>query len=369
VPSELELPSQDASRPWDPPWGFQLFDHAVTELVALLHNYPFPVSGVDDHVFVVICTKYYSPIVGHTLEDYKQAVYSRSLKTGTMDDPFAYYVPQTPCDYSQHNSFFRRSSPNNPTQFINLIQDGISTRLRNIGRGSEAEPPLQLRVSSLEDTIDSVHLTVHALETTMSEIVTLLRGSKHPTAENLQTSHSVAPTADDTLLPTPTPVASPQVSTPMAHHNYRDAVRRTPAPAVPIISTMSTPTVARGLRPNNGSTTVPPEFDSEMKSPMGQQHRSRQEFISGHYCWHSRQFDIHDGKGYSRFQVVWLHHNIDGPYEGKPDKLQKLSLSPLQMTRLNLPFVSMRLQERASAHVDTMKSYCLLFREPELVSM
>jgi hypothetical protein len=49
------------------------------ELVALLHNSPFPVSSVDDPVFVAICTKYYSPIFGHTLEDYKQVVYSLSL--------------------------------------------------------------------------------------------------------------------------------------------------------------------------------------------------------------------------------------------------------------------------------------------------
>jgi hypothetical protein len=60
---------------------------------------------------------------------------------------------------------------------------------------------------------------------------------------------------------------------------------------------------------------------------MGQRHRRRQEYISGHY-WHPCQYDIHDGKGYTRFQqVAWLHHNIDGPYEGKPDKLQKLTLS------------------------------------------
>jgi hypothetical protein len=60
---------------------------------------------------------------------------------------------------------------------------------------------------------------------------------------------------------------------------------------------------------------------------MGQQRqRRRQEYISGHY-WHSCQFDIHDSKEYSRFQVAWLHHNIDGPYMGKPDKLQKLSLT------------------------------------------
>jgi hypothetical protein len=81
----------------------------------------------------------------------------------------------------------------------------------------------------------------------------------------------------------------------------------------------------RGLRPN-GSTINPANFDSEMKSPVGQRQRRRQEYISGHY-WHSCQYDIHEGKGHSRFQVAWLHHNIDGPYEGKPDKLQKLALS------------------------------------------
>jgi hypothetical protein len=82
----------------------------------------------------------------------------------------------------------------------------------------------------------------------------------------------------------------------------------------------------RGLRPN-GSANVPNSLDSELKSPMGQRQRHRQEYTSGHY-WHACQFDIHDGKEYSRFQVAWLHHNIDGPYEGMQDKfLQKLSLS------------------------------------------
>jgi hypothetical protein len=80
-----------------------------------------------------------------------------------------------------------------------------------------------------------------------------------------------------------------------------------------------------GLRPN-GSADVPNGFDSKLKSPMGQRLRRHQDYISGHY-WHACQFDIHDGKGYSRFQVSWLHHNIDEPYKGKPDKLQKLSLS------------------------------------------
>jgi hypothetical protein len=84
------------------------------------------------------------------------------------------------------------------------------------------------------------------------------------------------------------------------------------------------PPINHGLRPN-GSTEYP-HFESDMKSPTGQRQRCRQEYISGHYC-HSCQFDIHDGKGYAYFQVAWLHHNIDGPYEGKPDKLQKFTLS------------------------------------------
>jgi hypothetical protein len=55
-----------------------------------------------------------------------------------------------------------------------------------------------------------------------------------------------------------------------------------------------------------------PESDSALKSPMGQRQRRRQEFLLGHY-WHPRQVDMHVGKAYSRFQVTWLHHNIDGP--------------------------------------------------------
>jgi hypothetical protein len=92
-----------------------------------------------------------------------------------MDDPFAYYVPQTPRDSSHSNSFFRCSSPNSSsTRLISTLHIGISL-IHNIGRPAEAVPPLQLRVSTLEDTLQSVHTTVATLETTMvSEIVTLL---------------------------------------------------------------------------------------------------------------------------------------------------------------------------------------------------
>jgi hypothetical protein len=141
-----------------------------------------------------------------------------------------------------------------------------------MGRGSDAEPPLQLRVSTLEDTIDSVNSTAHGLETTMSEIVTLLRGSTHPEASNLQPTRSVAPPAND-MLPNPTPIASPQVSASVAPLSYRDTARPT-ATTVPRVSATSTPAVSRGLCPN-GSTTLPPEFDSAMKSPMGRRQRRR----------------------------------------------------------------------------------------------
>jgi hypothetical protein len=121
------------------------------------------------------------------------------------------------------------------------------------------------------------------------------------------------------------PVASPQATTlPSTTQegtsdrvSYSDNARRAPS--------LDTPMAHRGLRPN-GSTTIPANFDLDLKSPIGQRQRRRQEHISGHY-WHSCQYDIHEGKGHSCFEVAWLHHNIDGPYEGKPDKLQKLSLS------------------------------------------
>jgi hypothetical protein len=255
-----------------------------------------------------------------------------------MEDQFSYYMPQIPRDSSRQNSFSRRSNPNNPnpTQFISSLQDGISTRLRNMGRGADAEP-MQLRISTLEDTVNSVHSTVHALKTTMSEIVTLLYGKQHE-ASNAQSVRPVAPTAD-AMLPKLPPIASPQVFTSVPPLSYKDT-------AIPTVSATSTPAGTRGLCPNgtttlppdssmessmdtrhhNGSLMSPPDFDSAMKSPMGQRQRRRQTFLSGHY-WHPRQFDIHVGKVYSRFQVAWLHHNIDGPYEGKPDKVQKLSLS------------------------------------------
>jgi hypothetical protein len=97
-----------------------------------------------------------------------------------MDDCFSYYVPQTPRDSSRRNSFFRRSSPT-LTSFINYIQ-GVSTRLRNLGKGgdNEDDDSLQLRVSSIEETLGSVHMTVANLEIALGDIVKLLQTKPNP---------------------------------------------------------------------------------------------------------------------------------------------------------------------------------------------
>jgi hypothetical protein len=241
-----------------------------------------------------------------------------------MDDRFAYYVTQTPRDSSRCNSFFHRSSPTSSTNFINSIQ-GVSTRLRNLGKGGDSDDaPLQQRVSSIEDTIDSVHTTVANLETAMSDIVKLLQTKPTPNPSPVQstpTKVTTFPERKATVTNHPTTTTNPN------SYSYADSTRHVIPPVSPTVTPASVTQHYgnRGLRPN-GSANVPTDFDSELKSPMGQRQRRRQEYISGHY-WHSCQFDIHDGKEYSRFQVAWLHHKIDGPYKGKPDKLQKLSLT------------------------------------------
>jgi hypothetical protein len=117
-----------------------------------------------------------------------------------------------------------------------------------MGRGTDAEP-LQLRMSTLEDTVDSVHTTVHALETTMSKIVTLLRDKQPQVARKPQTERLVAPSPADEWLPKLPPIASPQIGTSRPPVSYRET-------AVPTVSNTTTPTGFRGLRPN-GTTTLP----------------------------------------------------------------------------------------------------------------
>jgi hypothetical protein len=244
-----------------------------------------------------------------------------------MDDRFAYYVPQTPRDPSRRNSFFRCSSPTPSTTFINSIQ-GVSTRLRNPGKsGDSDDAPLQLRVSSIEATLDSVHTTVANLETAMSDVVKLLQSKPTPPTTPMQSTPTKVATFPKRKATVTNHSTTATHSTQSNSYSYADSTQRVVPPVLPTVTPSSTTQHYgnRGLRPN-GSANVPNDFDSELKSPMGQRQRRRQEYISGHY-WHSCQYDIHDGKEYSRFQVAWLHHNIDGPYEGKPDKLQKLSLT------------------------------------------
>jgi hypothetical protein len=119
-------------------------------------------------------------------------------------------------------------------------------------------------MSTLEDTVDSVHTTVHALETIMSKIVTLLRDKQPQEARKPQTDRPVAPPADEWLPKLP-PIASPQIGTlrpPIGTSRPPVSYRQT---AVPTVSNTTTPTGFRGLRPN-GMTTLP--NDSETKSPM-----------------------------------------------------------------------------------------------------
>jgi hypothetical protein len=52
-----------------------LFTRAVTELVVLLRASPFSIEDVADPIFLPICDRYYSPIFGSTLSEYREAVY------------------------------------------------------------------------------------------------------------------------------------------------------------------------------------------------------------------------------------------------------------------------------------------------------
>jgi hypothetical protein len=239
------------------------------------------------------------------------------------EDPFAYYVPQTPRDSSSRNTFFCRSSPNPSKSLISTLNHGISS-IRNIGRAQDQDPPLQLRVTSLEDTLQAVHQTVNTLENTMGDIVTLLRASATATPHTKPPPPPTIPTTNHIPSPRVSAITRDRSPSPITP-SYSDTIRnKVPTPSIPT-SAPILPAPIRGLWPN-GSSSLPQDFDGDGKSPMVQRHRRRQDYISGHY-WHHCRFDIHDGKGYPRFQVAWLHHNIDGPYEGKPDKLQKLTLS------------------------------------------
>jgi hypothetical protein len=161
----------------------------------------------------------------------------------------------------------------------------------------------------------------------MSDIVKLLQSKPTPPTTLMQSTPTKVATIPERKATVTNHPITVTHSTQSNSYSYADSTRRVVPPVSPTVTPSSTTQHYgnHGLRPN-GSANVPNDFDSELKSPMGQRQRRRQEYISGHY-WHSCQYDIHDGKEYSRFQVAWLHHNIDGPYEGKPDKLQKLSLT------------------------------------------
>jgi hypothetical protein len=179
------------------------------------------------------------------------------------EDRFAYDVPQTPRDSSRRNSFFRRSSPVISNRLISTLHDGFSSI---IGRGPDAEQPLQHRVTTLEDTLLSVHTTVNTLEHTLGEIFTLLRATPLPPIA------TVPSVPVPTFAPKSIPVTSPRVSAitqdrspnSPATPSYRDTTRQKIPPAVPSITPVSAP--LRDLRPN-GSTSFPSDLNEWTKSP------------------------------------------------------------------------------------------------------
>jgi hypothetical protein len=149
------------------------------------------------------------------------------------EDRFAYYVPQTPRDSSRRNSFFLRSSPVTSKRLIITLHDGLSSI---IGRGQDADPPLQQRVITLETTLQSVHTAVNTLETTLGEIVTLLRAAPTPKPQEFK------PTPVSKYVPKKVPLASSNVSAVIQDRNphnpattpsYRDTAQQKMLPVVP----------------------------------------------------------------------------------------------------------------------------------------
>jgi hypothetical protein len=167
------------------------------------------------------------------------------------DNPYAYYVPQTPRDSSRRNSFFRQSSPTTSTRLISSINEGILS-ICNIGRsqGQTDDPPLQHWVNTLENTLQSVHATVPTLEHSMNDIVALLRAPPMPAPTTKLPPASKAP-----LPPTIHPVSSPRVSaithgigfSPVTPTSYRDTARQKAPPNVTTVSPADPPIPIRGL--------------------------------------------------------------------------------------------------------------------------
>jgi hypothetical protein len=53
-----------------------LFDQAVTTLIEHLLSPPFPLRNIQDPLLHTLCKRYYSPIFGRLLDEYRQEVYT-----------------------------------------------------------------------------------------------------------------------------------------------------------------------------------------------------------------------------------------------------------------------------------------------------
>jgi hypothetical protein len=74
--SSLDHTSLEQSpRPAFPTFAPSLFDLAVTTTVARLRISSFPIHSVDDTLLVTICERFYSPLFGHSEEEYRTAVH------------------------------------------------------------------------------------------------------------------------------------------------------------------------------------------------------------------------------------------------------------------------------------------------------
>jgi hypothetical protein len=60
----------------EPASASSLFDQAVAELVAQLHLSSFSLADVDDPLLRTLCDRYYSPIFGRSVAEFREEVHS-----------------------------------------------------------------------------------------------------------------------------------------------------------------------------------------------------------------------------------------------------------------------------------------------------
>jgi hypothetical protein len=74
----LDLPTSPTAIPipYEPVHQSTLFDQAVTELVTNIASSPFPIRSETNPLLHTLCERYYSPIFGRSIDEYREEVYS-----------------------------------------------------------------------------------------------------------------------------------------------------------------------------------------------------------------------------------------------------------------------------------------------------